>query len=144
MLMSKSKKSVAAKKIVIASGKRKTAIARAVIRPGKGRVRINKIPLPLIQPEVVRLKLSEPLILAGEIAKQVDVDVDVRGGGFMGQAEAARTAIARGLVEYSGNPQIRTVMVEYDEKMLVSDPRRKEPKKFGGRGARARRQKSYR
>lgn len=131
-------------KIVVTSGKRKTAIARAVIRPGKGRVRINRIPLPLVQPEVARLKIAEPLILAREIAEQVDIDVDVSGGGFMGQAEAARTAIARGLLEFSGDPQLRERMMEYDAKIFVSDPRRKEPKKFGGRGARARRQKSYR
>ncbi|MBS7287614.1 MAG: 30S ribosomal protein S9 [Candidatus Freyarchaeota archaeon] len=140
--MSKTRKTQV--KIVVASGKRKTAIARAVVRPGKGRVRINKIPLPLIKPDVARLKISEPLVLAREVAEQVDIDVDVRGGGFMGQAEAARTAIARGLLEYSGNPQLREQMMEYDAKIFVSDPRRKEPKKFGGRGARARRQKSYR
>lgn len=131
-------------KVVVTSGKRKTAIARAIVRPGEGRVRINKIPLPLIKPDVVRLKISEPLILAREVAKEVDIDVDVRGGGFMGQAEAARTAIARGLLEYSGNLQLRELMMDYDAKIFVSDPRRKEPKKFGGRGARARRQKSYR
>ncbi|MEM1657449.1 MAG: 30S ribosomal protein S9 [Candidatus Jordarchaeales archaeon] len=132
-------------KVVVTSGKRKTAIARAVIRPGKGRVRINKVPLPLIKPDVIRLKISEPLVLAGELAEQVDIDVDVRGGGVMGQAYAARTAIARGLLEYSGgDTQLKERMLSYDEKIFVSDPRRKEPKKFGGRGARDRRQKSYR
>jgi len=142
MAVSKVRKAQA--KIVVTSGKRKTAIARAIVRPGKGRVRINNIPLPLIKPDVVRLKISEPLVLAREVAEAVDIDVDVKGGGFMGQAEAARTAIARGLLEYSDNPQLRELMMDYDAKIFVSDPRRKEPKKFGGRGARARRQKSYR
>jgi len=131
-------------RIVITSGKRKTAIARAVIRPGIGRVRINKIPLEIYQPELARMTIMEPLIIAKDLAKQVDIDVTVRGGGFMGQAEAARTAIARGLVEWSGDEELKKAYLEYDRYLLVNDARRKEPKKQGGRGARKRRQTSYR
>jgi small subunit ribosomal protein S9 len=131
-------------KIVLTSGKRKNAIARATIRPGKGRVRFNKIPVELLNPEMVRKIVMEPLIIAKELANKVDIDVDTRGGGFMGQAEAARTAIARALVEWSGDEELRKVYLEYDRTLLVNDIRRKEPKKQMGRGARKRRQTSYR
>ncbi len=131
-------------KIVITSGKRKTAIAKAVVRPGIGRVRINKIPLEIYQPELARMTIMEPLIIAKDLAKKVDIDVTVRGGGVMGQAEAARTAIARGLVEWSGDEELRKAYLQYDRYLLVNDVRRKEPKKQGGRGARKRRQTSYR
>ncbi|MET1124082.1 MAG: 30S ribosomal protein S9 [Archaeoglobaceae archaeon] len=131
-------------KIVVTSGKRKTAIAKAVVRPGIGRVRINKIPIEIYQPEMARLKIMEPLIIAKDLAKQVDIDVTVNGGGFMGQAEAARTAIARGLVEFSGDEELKRAFLEYDRTLLVNDVRRKLPKIQGGRGARKRRQTSYR
>ncbi len=131
-------------KIVLTSGKRKTAVARARIRDGKGRVRINKVPVEIIQPEMARMVIMEPLIMAKKLAEMVDIDVTVNGGGFMAQAEAARTAIARGLVEWSGDEELRKVYLEYDRSLLVNDVRRKEPKKQGGRGARKRRQTSYR
>ena len=131
-------------KIVNTSGKRKTAIARATIREGRGRVRVNKKPVEIIEPELVRMKIMEPLILAKGLAEKVDIDVRVHGGGVMGQAEAVRTAIARGLVEWSGDAELREFFMKYDRTLLVNDSRRKEPKKVGGRGARKRRQKSYR
>lgn len=131
-------------KVVITSGKRKTAIAKAVVREGVGRVRINKIPLEIFQPELARLTIMEPLMIARVLARKVDIDVSVKGGGVMGQAEAARTAIARGLVEWSGDEDLRKAYLEYDRYLLVNDVRRKEPKKQGGRGARKRRQTSYR
>ena len=131
-------------KVVVTSGKRKTAIARATARPGIGRVKINKIPVEIIQPEMVRLKIMEPLMIAKDLAKQVDIDVKVEGGGVMGQAEAARTAIARALLEFSNDPELKRAFLEYDRTLLVNDVRRKEPKKQGGRGARKRRQTSYR
>ena len=132
-------------KILLTSGKRKTAIARAVIREGKGRIRINKIPIEIYQPELARWKIMEPLLLAGDdVVSKIDIDVKVEGGGYMGQAEAARIAIARALVEWTEDPTLKKKLIEYDRSMLVGDPRRTEPKKFGGRSARARRQKSYR
>ena len=132
------------KSLVLESGKRKTAIARALIRPGKGRVRINKIPLEILTPEIAQRKIQEPLLLLEEQTKDVDIDVNVRGGGFMGQAEAARMAIARGLVSWTQSTAVRDRLQQYDRTMLAGDPRRTEPKKFGGPGARRRRQKSYR
>ena len=131
-------------KIILTSGKRKTAIARAVIRPGKGRIRRNKIPLEIWEPKLARDKIMEPLMLAGDAWKEVDIDVKVQGGGFMGQAEAARMAIARGLLKWTKSSHLKTLFITYDRTMLAGDPRRKEMKKFGGPGARARDQKSYR
>ncbi|MGQ4914911.1 MAG: 30S ribosomal protein S9 [Candidatus Asgardarchaeia archaeon] len=132
-------------KVIIKSGKKKTSIARAIIRSGKGRVRINKVPLEAYQPELARMKIQEPLLLTPpEIRSSVDIDVDVHGGGFMSQASAARIAIARALVAWTDSKELEDKFIEYDRYMLAGDPRRKEPKKFGGPGARARKQKSYR
>lgn len=133
------------KKVVVASGKRRTAMARAVVRPGTGKMRINRIPVEIFEPEIAREKIREPFIQAGEdVWKDLDMDVTVKGGGYMGQAEAARMAIANGLLKWSKSSHLRTVFAEYDRTMIVGDSRKKEPKKFGGKGARARNQKSYR
>ncbi|AEC51136.1 30S ribosomal protein S9P [Pyrococcus sp. NA2] len=134
-------------RIIQTTGKRKTAIARAVIREGKGRVRINGKPVEIIEPEIARFTILEPLILAGEeIWNSVDIDVKVQGGGFMGQAEAARIAIARALVEWTGDMKLKEKFMKYDRTMLVGDPRRTEPHKpnRSTKGPRAKRQKSYR
>lgn len=134
-----------AKKVLIISGKRKTATARAVVKPGIGRIRINRIPLEIYEPEIAREKIMEPLMQAGnDVLSQLDVDVKVSGGGYMGQAEASRMVIANALLKWTKSSRLRRVFVEYDRTMVVGDPRRKEPKKFGGPGARARDQKSYR
>jgi len=132
------------KKIVFATGKRKTAVAKALIKPGKGVVIVNRIPVEAIQPEAARIKVMEPIILAEGVAGQVDVKVNVQGGGFMAQAEACRMAIARGLTQWSKGEQLKKKLTEYDRSMLAGDQRRTEPKKFGGPGPRRRRQKSYR
>jgi len=133
------------KKVIVVSGKRKTALARAIVKPGSGRIRINKIPIEIVEPEIAREKMMEPFIHAGEeVWKQVDMDVKTSGGGYMGQAEAARMAIANGLLKWTKSNHLRTVFAEYDRTMIVGDSRRKETKKFGGPGARARNQKSYR
>jgi small subunit ribosomal protein S9 len=132
------------KRILLVTGKRKTAIARAVIKPGRGNVTVNEFPVSNISPELARARISEPLTLAGDRLSSVDVRVKVRGGGVMGQAEAARMAIARALVEWSRSAELRRVFTSFDRTMLAGDPRRKEAKKFGGPGARRRKQKSYR
>jgi len=132
------------RRILLVTGKRKTAIARAVIKPGRGNVTINEFPVNNISPELARARISEPLTLAGDRLNAVDVRVKVHGGGVMGQAEAARMAIARALVEWSRSAELRRVFTGFDRTMLAGDPRRKESKKFGGPGARRRKQKSYR
>jgi len=131
-------------KVINSSGKRKTAIARATIKDGKGRIKINRVPLEIHEPELARLKMMEPLELAGDRVVKVDIDVNVNGGGVMGQATATRTAIARGLVEFFEDEELRVKYKTYDRSLLVNDPRRSEPKHPLGRGARKKRQKSYR
>ncbi len=134
-------------KIVMTVGKRKRAIARAVAREGKGRIRINKIPIELIEPKYKRMKLMEPILLAGEeIISQIDIDVTVKGGGVMGQMDAARTAIGKAIVEFTGSKELRDKFLAYDRTLLVSDARRTEPHKpsRSTKGPRAKRQKSYR
>lgn len=133
------------KKIVTISGKRKTATARATIRTGKGRIRINNTPIEIFEPQTARLKMMEPLLhVEDEVRNQVDVYIRASGGGFMGQAEAVRMAIARGFLRWTKSKHLESAFAEYDRTMLSGDPRRKESKKFGGPGARARFQKSYR
>jgi small subunit ribosomal protein S9 len=133
------------KKVLVLSGKRKTAIARATVRVGKGRVRINNVPIEIFEPKLARDKILEPLLLTDKkILNQLDITVKVSGGGFMGQAEAARMAIAKGLLKWTKSTRLRTTLRDYDRTMIAGDPRRSEPKKFGGPGARARDQKSYR
>jgi small subunit ribosomal protein S9 len=132
-------------KLILTSGKRKTAVARAVIKEGKGKVRINGIPAELWEPEIARLTILEPMILAGEkYANKVNIDIRVKSGGFMGQAQACRIALARALDKFFKNPEMHSKFIAYDRTMLVGDSRRSEPKKFGGRSARTRKQKSYR
>jgi small subunit ribosomal protein S9 len=127
------------------SGKKKTAIARATVSDGEGRVRINSQPVELVDPELARLKMLEPFRIAGdEIRDGVDIDVSVSGGGVMGQADAARTAIARGVVEHRNDAELRDAFMEFDRTLLVNDVRQRESKHWGGPGARARYQKSYR
>jgi small subunit ribosomal protein S9 len=127
------------------SGKKKTAIARATVTDGEGRVRINSQPVELVEPETARLKMLEPFrIAAADARDDVDVEIDVQGGGISGQADAVRTAIARGLVQYTNDAELRDAFIEFDRSLLVNDSRRSEPKKWGGPGARARYQKSYR
>ena len=133
------------KKVLVVSGKRKTAVARVVVRPGVGRIRINLTPIEIYEPDLAKTKIMEPLLQAGgDVWKQLDMDVKTSGGGFMGQAEAARMAIANSLLKWTKSTHLRTVFSEYDRTMIVGDSRSKESKKFGGAGARAKEQKSYR
>ncbi|MBS3126026.1 30S ribosomal protein S9 [Candidatus Woesearchaeota archaeon] len=127
------------------SGKRKRAVARAVVRAGKGDVRINRVPLDVVEPKLFRLKLREPLMLAGDAAHKVDIDVNVSGGGISSQADASRLAIAKALVAFTKNEKLKEAYLNYDRSLLVADVRRKESAKPNRHGqARAKRQKSYR
>jgi len=125
------------------SGKKKTAIARATVSTGSGRVRVESEPVELVEPEQARLKMLEPFRIADDDLRG-DIDVTVSGGGFAGQADAVRTAIARGLVEHTNDAELRDAFMSFDRSLLVNDVRQSEPKKWGGPGARARYQKSYR
>lgn len=130
-------------KNIVTSGRRKQSIARAVLKEGKGRITVNKTSLKVYTPELAKLKIMEPLILSGETASKVDIDVDIKGGGFINQADAARLAIARALVLY--NSKLKQVFLEYDRHLLVADIRVKEAGKPNHHGqARASTQTSYR
>ena len=139
------------KKSVESSGKRKTAIARASVEAGKGRVRVNSEPIEILQPALARRKAMEPLVIADAMNRlsKVDINLTTTGDGIMGQTDAIRTAIARGLVHYNGgaegiDEELRDEYLRFDRSLLVNDPRRKEPKHQLGRGARRKKQKSYR
>ena len=121
-------KGVKEKPKILFTGKRKRAVARAVVRPGKGIVKFNSIPLENIKNETVKLLVEEPLAIAGDAWKKFDISLNVCGGGIIGQAQAAREAIARGLSEMLGD-DLRKKFMEYDRNMLVDDPRRTEPHK---------------
>ncbi len=132
-------------KIIHVSGKRKRAIARATLKNGNGTVRINNQILESFEPKFARMKIMEPLILASDLTKKVDIDINVAGGGIISQAEAVRLAIARALVEYSKSNSLKETFLKYDRHLLVADTRRKEASKPNRHGqARAKRQKSYR
>lgn len=131
--------------VIITSARRKTAIARCYLYPGKGRIFINDAPVELIPMEVVRLKIMEPLLLAGEgIVSKVDAKVYVKGGGVMSQADAARMALARALVKFTGSQELKELYKQYDRSMLAGDPRQTESEKWMRYSARRWRQKSYR
>jgi len=130
--------------VILTSASRKTAIARCILTPGNGVVRINGRRLESIENKYIRLLISEPLLLIGDLAKQVNIRVKARGGGIISQAYAARCAIARAIIKYFDDPRIERLYRQYDRYLLIEDVRRKEMKKFGGPGARARFQTSYR
>jgi small subunit ribosomal protein S9 len=132
------------RKTKLYSGSRKEARASAAIMPGNGKIRINNVPVEIVTPTVARQRILTPLVLAGDLKDKVDIDVRVTGGGFMGQAEAAAMAISRALVDWTRGQELRRRISEYDVHLLSGDARRSETKKFGGPGARRRKQKSYR
>jgi small subunit ribosomal protein S9 len=116
------------KKITITTGKRKRAVARAKFQEGSGTIKINRIPIDIINNEITRMKIREPLMIAGDGWKKFDISVNVKGGGMTGQADAARQSIAKGLAQLMG-AETRKKFMEYDRYMLVADPRRTEPHK---------------
>lgn len=131
-------------KVVNTSGKRKSAVARATVKSGKGNIKVNGKPLSETSPKLARMKMKEPVILSEGATDKLDIDVRVDGGGFMSQAEAVRLAISRGILEYTKSKDIEKKFLDYDRQLLVADVRRKEPYKPNDSKARAKRQKSYR
>ncbi len=130
---------------LIAAGKRKSAIAKARIIAGTGRVTINKIPYQNLN-TFQQLLISEPITLTKETLGNFDFDirVDVSGGGTESRIEASRLAIAKALFKFTKSAELKKAFVSYDRNMLVADIRRKEPYKPGDSKARSKRQKSYR
>ena len=135
-------KKTAAPTVTNTIGKRKRATAHATVRPGKGTVRVNNIAIAHVGTAMTRMKMMEPVILAGDVSA-LDIDVRVHGGGVIGQADAVRLAIARALVERDS--KLEKTMLDYDRTLLVADVRFKESSKPNKHGnARAATQKSYR
>ncbi len=145
-------------KVDLYPGQRKTCRAVATIVKGNGKIRINNIPAEIIQPEIAKELILTPINIIGDLRNRVDVNVHVNGGGFMGQAFASAVAISRaltgetkGIKEPKEHPftknvreEIKSKITEFDRHLLVGDPRQTESKKFGGPGARRKKQKSYR
>ncbi|MCW6159964.1 MAG: 30S ribosomal protein S9 [Candidatus Micrarchaeales archaeon] len=134
-------------KATVTKSKRKTSVARAYIRSGKGSIKINGTSIDALEFSVIRDMMMEPLAVsnaARDLSKRVDIRVNVYGGGISSQMQAVRGAIARGLVEYSGSEALKRELMSYDRTLIIDDPRRVEPKKFKGPKARARFQTSYR
>jgi small subunit ribosomal protein S9 len=144
-LLKKKKKMKKSKKYGIKTkAKKKMAVARATIKRGKGKILVNKRPIEFIEPRYVNEMVREPIDLAGDLAREVDISVNVKGGGFMSQAMSARAAIAKALVEYSNDEKLRKNYLNYDRMLLVDDPRRVESKKPLGKKARRKKQSSKR
>jgi len=124
----------------------------AFIKPGRGLIKVNGRPIELIEPEILRYKVFEPILLVGKSKlANLDVRVRVKGGGYSSRVYAIRQAIARAIVAYyakyvdeAAKRDIKDILTAYDRNLLVVDSRVPEPKKFGGPGARGRYQKSYR
>jgi len=134
-------------KMIVTTGKRKNAVARAKIVAGSGIVRINSRPIDVWGNEFLRMKLMEPLMLAADVVTRVNIDVNMMGGGSVGQTEAARMAIARALVDFTKDKKLKQKFIQYDRNMLVFDPRRNETHHAGGaskRGSRRHKQRSKR
>lgn len=133
-------------------GKKKSATAVAHVKKGKGLIKVNGVPLTLVEPEVIRVKVFEPILIVGlDKFAGLDIRIRVAGGGHVSQVYAIRQALAKGLIAYyqkyvdeQSKNELKRAFVIHDRTLLIADPRRMEPKKFGGPGARARYQKSYR
>jgi small subunit ribosomal protein S9 len=132
-------------KNIMESGKRKTAVAKAKIKEGNGKITINKKDYKFLQ-EFDKLKISEPLLIAEKILGKLnfDVQIQVNGGGEKSQVEAARLALARAIVKFTNSKELSEAYLEYDRNLLIADVRRKETYKPGDSKARAKRQTSYR
>ncbi|MBW3004257.1 30S ribosomal protein S9 [Candidatus Woesearchaeota archaeon] len=130
-------------KVIHVSGRRKSAVARATLKPGAGIVRINSKLIETITPKIYQMRMKEPLKIAGDTVSNVNIDVSVKGGGVASQADATRLAIARAIVALDNN--LQKDFLEYDRTLLIADIRRKETHKPNCHGkARSKRQKSYR
>jgi small subunit ribosomal protein S9 len=129
---------------VLKTGKRKTSVARVVLKKGKGSIIVNNEDLTsYVNNDLLRLKVREPLIIA-DVEGKYDVSANVNGGGQSSQIDSIRQGIARALVEITGKDELKKKFLEYDRSLIVSDTRFKEMNKPNSSKARAKRQKSYR
>jgi small subunit ribosomal protein S9 len=130
---------------MITSGKRKSAVARAVIKIGTGKITMNGRDYKTLQ-MFERLRIEEPVRIAERILGKMNFDVEIiaKGGGQQGQTEASRLALARAMVRFTNSKELKEAFVDYDRSLIVADVRRKETYKPGDSKARRKRQKSYR
>jgi len=130
---------------IIASGKRKRAVARAMIGEGTGKIIYKNQDYKSLQ-MFDRLKLEEPVRIAEKVLGKVNFDakITVKGGGEKGQIDAARLALAKAIVAFSNSKELSQAYTDYDRNLLIADIRRKEPNKPGDSKARSKRQSSKR
>jgi len=136
-------------KITLTKGKKKTAVARVRIREGKGTIRVNKKLINALEEKYSKEVILEPLKLAEKVLgnkfyEKLNITINIQGGGIMGQAHAARTALGKALVQWTKNEKLKEEYLKYDRSLLIDDIRQKEPKKYLRKGARAKHIKSYR
>ena len=136
-------------KVVLTMGRKKKAIARVALREGVGDIKVNGVPVSILKPEAAREIMLEPILIAQDVLGKnfeygINLTVNVSGGGIMGQAYAARTAMGKALVKWSDNDNLKKAYLEYDRSLIIDDVRIKEPKKYLRKGARAKPIKSYR
>ena len=130
---------------IVVSGKRKTAVAKATITEGSGKVTVNKKPIGFLS-NLQQLEINEPLAITKSVLGELkfNIEVNVKGGGSAARVEASRLAISKAIVKFTGREEIRSAFLAYDRNMLIADTRRKEARKPGDSKARARRQTSFR
>lgn len=132
------------KKSIVTIGKKKSATARATVTKGTGKIMINSTPVQEWGTIYERNLLLEPMIVMDKSLSEIDVKINVFGGGSAGQAAACRVAMARGVVKYTSDEKLRKALISYDDKILSGDSRQREPCKPNDSAPRASRQKSYR
>jgi len=132
-------------KNIIVSGKRKTAIAKAMIKKGSGKILINRVPYENLD-FFKKLTLEEPIEIAKRVLGKIEFDiyVNIKSGGSESRIEAARLAIARAILLFTKSNELKKAFTDYDKNLLVADTRRKEANKPGDSKARKKRQKSFR
>lgn len=133
----------------VITSKRKRVVARAYVKEGKGKIRVNSFLLENYFPqEILREYIKEPLLLAEDFVdlNKINININVKGGGICGQATAVRSAIAKALVNYTNNETLKKKFIDYDRVLIVDDVRRTEPHKpsQSSAGPRHKKQKSYR
>ena len=133
------------KKNIIIGGKRKTAIAKAMIKAGTGKVLINNLSYETLD-FFKKLMIEEPLQISKKVLgkNEFDIFVNVHGGGSESRIEASRLAIARAIILFTKSNDLKKAFTKYDKNLLVADTRRKEANKPGDSKARKKRQKSFR
>ncbi len=117
-------------KIIIIKSYRKKAVGRGYVKKGSGIIRVNNKPLEVYFPEKLIYRIMEPIYIAGEgRLKDIDIRINVEGGGITGQSDVVRQIISKALVEYYEDDDLKETFLKYDRSLLVPDPRQTEPHK---------------